>query len=119
MADTPAEPAASGDVIVFQAGHVLTEDSGYHQGLLRWAELVSERTDGHIQIEVYPNSTLGNERDMIEAVQMGMLGIAIPNHAPMANFTDAFSVFDLPFLFASRDEAYPTMWIRTSGSASR
>lgn len=105
-AEAPAEEAASDDVIVLQAGHVLTEDSGYHQGLLRWAELVNERTDGHIKIEVYPNSTLGNERDMIEAVQMGMLDITIPNHAPMANFTDAFNVFDLPFLFANRDEAY-------------
>ena len=106
-AEAPAaEAPAADDVIVFQAGHVLTEESGYHQGLLRWAELVSERTNGHIKIEVYPNSTLGNERDMIEAVQMGMLDITIPNHAPMANFTDAFSVFDLPFLFASRDEAY-------------
>ena len=105
-AEAPAEEAASDDVIVLQAGHVLTEDSGYHQGLLRWAELVNERTDGHIKIEVYPNSTLGNERDMIEAVQMGMLDITIPNHAPMTNFTDAFNVFDLPFLFANRDEAY-------------
>lgn len=106
-----AQPAGNNnatgtDTIVFQAGHVLTEDSGYHQGLLKWAELISERTNGHVVIEVYPNSTLGNERDMIEAVQMGMLDITIPNHAPMANFTDAFSVFDLPFLFASRDEAY-------------
>lgn len=105
-ADSATEEPASDDVIVLQAGHVLTEDSGYHQGLLRWAELVSERTNGHIQIEVYPNSTLGNERDMIEAVQLGMLDITIPNHAPMTNFTDAFNVFDLPFLFASREEAY-------------
>lgn len=103
---TGNDKAASGDTIVLQAGHVLTEDSGYHQGLLEWAKLVSERTNGHVKIDVYPNSTLGNERDMIEAVQMGMLDITIPNHAPMANFTDAFSVFDLPFLFASRDEAY-------------
>lgn len=112
-ADTQ-EPAESADVetptdtetIVLKAGHVLTEDSGYHKGLVEWSNRVYEQTNGHVKIEVYANSTLGNERDMIEAVQMGMLDITLPNHAPMANFTKAFSVFDLPFLFATREEAY-------------
>lgn len=88
----------------FQAGHVLTEDHPYHIGLVDWARKINERTDGRIVINVFANSTLGNERDMIEALQFGTLDIALPNSAPMANFTDAMKVFDLPFLFASRDD---------------
>ena len=87
----------------FQAGHVLTEDHPYHIGLVEWAKRIKERTDGRIVINVFANSTLGNERDMIEALQFGTLDITLPNSAPMANFTNAMKVFDLPFLFENRD----------------
>lgn len=97
--------AANAAEFVFQAGHVLTEDHPYHVGLLEWAKRVNERTDGRIVINIFANSTLGNERDMIEALQFGALDITLPNSAPMANFTDAMKVFDLPFLFRNREEA--------------
>lgn len=100
------EGSSGEETIVFQAGHVLTEESAYHRALVAWSDRVYEETNGHIKIEVFPNSTLGNERDMIESVQLGLLDITLPNHGPMANFTDVFEVFDLPFLFASREEAY-------------
>ncbi len=98
-------PSASGEVMNLKVGHVVTEDHPYHQGLLKWAELIKERTEGRIVIEVFANSTLGNERDMIEALQLGMLDITLPNSAPMANFTDVMMVFDLPYLFETREDA--------------
>lgn len=93
-------------VIRLEAGHVLAEDSPYHMALTEWAEEVKEATDGRIQITVFANSTLGNERDLIEAVQMGALDITLPNSAVLTNFTDALEVFDLPFLLANEEEAY-------------
>lgn len=106
LAATPIAYAAKSDTLVLKAGHVLTEDSAYHEGLIQWAAEVEEKTEGRIHIDVYANSILGNERDMIEALQMNMLDITLPNSAPLSNFTDAFRVFDLPFLFQSREEAY-------------
>ena len=92
--------------LVLKAGHVLTEDSAYHMALTQWADEVEEKTEGRVRIDVYANSVLGNERDMIEALQMGTLDITLPNSAPLSNFTDAFRVFDLPFLFRDSQEAY-------------
>ncbi len=96
----------NGDTLVLQAGHVLTEDSPYHMALTQWADEVNEKTDGRIKIDVFANSVLVNERDMIEALQMGTLDITLPNSAPLSNFTDALKVFDLPFLFMDSDDAY-------------
>jgi len=101
-----ADEAVSGEALVLKAGHVLTEDSPYHEALVQWANEVNEQTEGRIKIDVYANSVLGNERDMIEALQMGTLDITLPNSAPLSNFTDTFRVFDLPFLFQTPEEAY-------------
>lgn len=104
--ETTAAAAATGETLELQAGHVLTEDSAYHIALTGWADEVNQATDGRIKINVFANSVLGSERDMIESLQNGTLDITLPNSAPMANFTDAFKVFDLPFLFQTPEEAY-------------
>ncbi len=103
--ETTAATASSGETLELQAGHVLTEDSAYHIALTGWADEVNQATDGRIKINVFANSVLGSERDMIESLQNGTLDITLPNSAPMANFTDAFKVFDLPFLFQPPEEA--------------
>ena len=66
--DNTTEGSNVTGTITLQAGHVLTEDSPYHLALLKWSEEVYEKTEGRIQIDVFANSTLGNEREMIEAL---------------------------------------------------
>ena len=82
-----------------KAGHTLAPDHPYHLGLLRFAEMVNERTGGEIAIDVFHSSQLGSERELIEALQMGTVDVTIVSTAPLAGFTTSFLVYDLPFLF--------------------
>jgi TRAP-type transport system periplasmic protein len=70
-----------------------------HRGLLKAAELIKERTDGHVVITVYPSSQLGNAREMTEAVQLGSLDAVINPAAFLGGFDPAVSIFDIPYLF--------------------
>ena len=49
--------------------HSLTENDPWHQAALNWAQAVEERTNGAVHIDVYPNSQLGSEEDVIEQIQ--------------------------------------------------
>ena len=63
-----------------------------------FADLVSEGTDGRIRVQVYPNNQLGNQRDVVEGLQMGSIELA--NIASvMASFVPEINLFELPFLF--------------------
>ena len=63
-----------------------------------FAELVSEGTEGRIQVQIYPNNQLGNQRDVVEGLQMGSVELA--NIASvMASFVPEINLFELPFLF--------------------
>jgi tripartite ATP-independent transporter DctP family solute receptor len=63
-----------------------------------FAGLVSEGTDGRIRVQVYPNNQLGNQRDVVEGLQMGSVELA--NIASvMASFVPEINLFELPFLF--------------------
>lgn len=64
----------------------------------RFAELVAEGTEGRILVQIYPNNQLGNQRDVVEGLQMGSVELA--NIASvMASFVPEVNLFELPFLF--------------------
>lgn len=68
----------------------------------RFAELVSEGTQGRIRVQIYPNNQLGNQRDVVEGLQMGSVELA--NIASvMASFVPEVNLFELPFLFDGPD----------------
>ncbi|HIR16985.1 TRAP transporter substrate-binding protein DctP [uncultured Cloacibacillus sp.] len=90
---------------VLKAGHVLAENHPYHQSLLYMDEYLCKATNGELRIEVYPNSQLGNERDLQEGCSMGTVDIGIGATATLSNFTKDFTLFDLPYLFTSKQEA--------------
>lgn len=98
--------AWSSDVIVLNAGHVLQADHAYNLAFLRVAEMVEERSGGSLRINVFPNSTLGNERDLIEGMQLGLVEMAVVSTGPLSGFSSAFLVLDLPFMFEDNESAH-------------
>lgn len=95
---------ATAQGVELRFGHVATTDNPYHLAALRFAELVAKRTDDKIKVTIFPNAQLGNERDLVEGLQLGTLNMAISANAPLSRYTEKVLLFDLPFLF--RDNAH-------------
>lgn len=89
-----------------KVGHVLAPTHPYQIGLEKFAELVQAKTNGSIVIKAFHSSQLGGEREMIESLQFGTLDMTLVSTAPLAGFLPEFQVFDLPFIFESREIAY-------------
>lgn len=87
------------EAIVLKAGHSAAPAEPYHIALTRMAELVDERSDGRLKIEVFPASQLGTEREMVEGLLLGTLDIAVPGAGTLGNFMPDLEVLGLPFLF--------------------
>ncbi len=71
-----------------------------------FADLVRERSDGRIDIQVFAGGQLGEESDVIEQVQMGSVEMTRVSSAPMAEFAEAMGLFGLPYIFDDADH----MW---------
>jgi tripartite ATP-independent transporter DctP family solute receptor len=54
---------------------------------------------GSVEVSIFPSSQLGNEKQLIEGVQMGNIEMALITTATMTNFVPQVGVFDLPYLF--------------------
>lgn len=107
--DGGAKSGKDGKSYTFQVGHVVTTDHSYHLGLLKFAQLASDKSGGRIHIEIFPGGQLGNERDLVEGLTMGTIDMALANSANLGSFTDCYQVFDFPFLFRDADHAHAVL----------
>lgn len=72
----------------------------------KFAELVSEKSGGKMQIKMYHAGTLGSQPDAIEQVRMGGLEIANFSLGPMGPIVPEANVVSLPFIFKDPDHAF-------------
>lgn len=72
----------------------------------KFAELVEQKTDGRIKIEVFPSAQLGEEKAVIEQVQLGAIEFTRVSTGPLAEFNKAFGVFSLPYIFDSEEHEW-------------
>ncbi|HBS84672.1 TRAP transporter substrate-binding protein [Vreelandella alkaliphila] len=94
------------DPVTLRLAHVVNEQDGFHIAATKFEELVEERTDGKVNIEIYPNASLGDERTLLEGMQIGTVDMGLITNGPVANFVEEMAVFELPFLFPSPEAAY-------------
>ena len=71
----------------------------------KFADEVSRLSDGKMKIEVYPNSTLGGDRELLESCKDGDIPFVVQNTAPQVTFLPDTAVFDLPSAFSTIEEA--------------
>ncbi|WP_026380663.1 TRAP transporter substrate-binding protein [Afifella pfennigii] len=101
-----AAPAPAQAETLIKLGHDQPEDSTHHQAALRWKELVEERTDGEVKVQIFPSRLLGSGTQMIEQAQAGAIEAVVLPTGWAAPFAPSVSVLDLPFLFPSRETTY-------------
>ncbi|MPZ11914.1 MAG: C4-dicarboxylate ABC transporter [Kiloniellaceae bacterium] len=84
--------------------HVLGPGEPYHAGFLKWAERVSERTNGELEIEVFHSSQLGVEEDIIEQIRQGASIGQNTDAARLGNYVPGIAVVNGPYFVESLDE---------------
>ena len=70
----------------------------------KFAEEVSRLSDGRIKIQVYANSTLGGDRELLESCKDGDIPFVVQNTAPQVTFMPDLAVFDVPCAFEDLDQ---------------
>lgn len=94
-----------GGALTLRLGHVVADESSLDKGLDKFAELVSEKSDGAIKVEIYPNSALGDNTALAEQLQMGSLDLAAPSVGAIGGFSKSVALFDMPYLFKNAEAA--------------
>jgi TRAP-type C4-dicarboxylate transport system substrate-binding protein len=74
-------------------GHIATTDHPTHLATLKFAEWVNSRSQGALKVQIYPNSQLGDERDVQEGMQLGTVEMAITGTAIVGKFQPEYNKY--------------------------
>lgn len=106
--DSNAQSGSSGTggsdkKITLKLGHIQSESDLWHLGALKFKEEVERLSNGTMTIEIYPNSTLGGDRDMVEGMQIGTVDFALVAGV-LGNFEPSIQLLELPYLFDNEEQ---------------
>jgi tripartite ATP-independent transporter DctP family solute receptor len=93
-----------GGVRVIKLGHGLGVTHPVHEAMEYMAQLIEEKSQGKMEIRIYPNQQLGTERELVELLQIGSLGMTKVSSATLESFAPKIQVLSIPYLF--RDDEH-------------
>lgn len=102
------EQSGSGRRIV-RIGHNQATDHPINIGLAEFEKYVEERLGDRFDIEIFPNELLGAQTDMVQLTQTGAIDFCVASNSILETFSDRYTLFNLPYLFASTASYHAAM----------
>jgi len=96
-------------IVTLRVAHTAAADEPYQIAFLQFGDEVEKATNGAIKVEVFPDAQLGDEGSVLKSVQSGAIGMATVSNSVLADFSEKLHLFDLPFLFRDRPQAYAVL----------
>lgn len=90
-------------------GHASSAESSQQVALLKFAELVKERSKGDVEITVYPASTLGPDAQLINLTRGGSIDIAVSGSTNFNGMVAQTAALELPYVFRDTKHAYAVL----------
>jgi tripartite ATP-independent transporter DctP family solute receptor len=98
-----------GRTTVVKLAHGLDVTHPVHTAMVRMAEIVAENSDGSVRIDIYPSEQLGSERECVELLQIGSIGMTKVSASVAEAFIPSFKVLSLPYLFRDRQHLFAVL----------
>lgn len=100
-------PAAAQDKIVVKFGWSATDgpQDPYAVGARAFKERVEKATNNRLDVQLYPNRQLGDEKPLVEGMRLGTVDAGIITNAVLAQIEPSLQLNDMPFMFANEEQA--------------
>jgi tripartite ATP-independent transporter DctP family solute receptor len=97
------------DTYIIRLGHQLDINHPVHKGLVFLKEELERNSNGEMSIVIYPSSQVGDEREVLELIQIGSMGMTKVSASALETFVPEMKVFSLPYLFNDQTHYWKTL----------
>ncbi|KHF39513.1 DctP family TRAP transporter solute-binding subunit [Halalkalibacter okhensis] len=104
-ANSSSQDSPEQESISLQLGHALSEGTPAADLILEMAGTVHDKTDGRINFDIFPNSQLGSETEMLEQVRLGTMESAAIMVGSMQALDMRMAIEDLPYMWKDVEHA--------------
>ena len=98
-----------GSVKVIKLAHGLDPTHPVHKAMEYMADRITDLSAGKMRMDIYPSEQLGSERECLELLQIGGLGLTKVSASVLEGFIPAYKVLSLPYLFRSEEHRFKVL----------
>jgi tripartite ATP-independent transporter DctP family solute receptor len=91
--------------VTLRIGHAVANEHSVHKAIVFFADKVKEKTQGKVEIKIFPGGQLGGEKAQLEGLMAGTHDFTMVTQAPLSNWLPQFMALDLPYLISNEAQA--------------
>ena len=91
---------------VLKLAHGLDVTHPVHMAMVHLADRVAEASNGRMRVDIHPSGQLGEERELIEMLQIGSLAMTKVSASPLESFVPEMTVFSIPYVFRNNEHLW-------------
>ena len=96
-------------VKVIRVAHGQNEEHPQHKAMLEFEKYVEEKTNGDIDVQIFPNELLGATAQAVELAQTGAVDLVIGGLGTLEAFNSSYTVLNLPYIMDSTEHYHEVM----------
>ncbi len=94
------------DTRVLKLAHGLDVAHPVHLAMVHMADRLTEISEGRMRVDIYPSGQLGEERELIEMLQIGSLAMTKVSASPLESFVPEMKIFSIPYVFRDHEHLW-------------
>ena len=79
------------DVNTLYLAHSLPQAHPVHKGIVEFQKSILKKSNGKLDVKIFPDGQLGSEREVLELIQIGSVAITKVSAATLSNFVPSSS----------------------------
>ena len=91
---------------IIRIGHNQSTNHPTHLALVAFEEFIESKLGDKYDVEVFPSELLGSQNEMVQLTQTGAINFCVASNSLLETFSDNYTLFNLPYLFASPARPY-------------
>ncbi|UTV99599.1 TRAP transporter substrate-binding protein [Marinomonas rhizomae] len=89
--------------VTLKFGYPANEENIWHKAALKFKEVAETKSNGRIDVKLYPNEQLGKEMDVINSIQLGTADMTITGES-LQNWAPKAALMAVPYAFTSSEQ---------------
>lgn len=94
---------------IIRIGHNQSTNHPTHIALVAFEEFIESRLGDKYDVEVFPSELLGSQNEMVQLTQTGAISFCVASNSLLETFSQNYTLFNLPYLFASSEAYHASM----------
>ena len=97
------------DTTSIRIAHGLDIQHPVHKSLEFMNQQLQQLSDGQMELVIYPSGQLGSEREIVELLQIGTVGMTKVSASSLEAFIPEMKIFSIPYLFRDKTHYWQTL----------